>query len=81
MRTNITELGQTLPNLVQAPRTVLPTLPVAFFGDAAPETRVNLAGRGVAIGMAGLQAMGVAGHIELVELVELVEREFAKLAP
>ncbi|MDA8061016.1 MAG: hypothetical protein M0T80_01065 [Actinomycetota bacterium] len=47
---------------------------VAFFGDAAPETRVELAGRAVAIGVAGLRAMGVAGH------VELVEREFAKLS-
>lgn len=47
---------------------------VAFFGDAAPETRVELAGRAVAIGLAGLRTMGVAGH------VELVEREFAKLS-
>ncbi len=47
---------------------------VAFFGDAPAETRVELAGRAVAIGVAGLRAMGVAGH------VELVEREFAKLS-
>jgi hypothetical protein len=47
---------------------------VAFFGDAAPETRVELAGRAVAIGVVGLRAMGVAGH------VKLMEREFAKLS-
>ena len=47
---------------------------VAFFGDAAPETRVELAHRAVAIGVAGLRAMGVAGH------VEVVERELAKLS-
>lgn len=46
---------------------------VAFFADAPPETRAEVAGRAVAIGAAGLRAMGVAGHIEL------VEREFTRL--
>ncbi len=46
---------------------------VAYFADNPPETRAEVAGRAVAIGVAGLRAMGVAGH------VELVEREFTKL--
>ncbi len=47
---------------------------VAFFSDSPSEARADLACRALGVGVAGLRAMGVTGHIEL------VEREFGKLA-
>lgn len=46
---------------------------VEFFTDAADASRPDLACRALALGVVGLRAMGVAGH------VEVVEREFLKL--
>jgi hypothetical protein len=46
---------------------------VEFFTDVAEATRPDLARRALALGVVGLRAMGVAGH------VEIVEREFLKL--
>src|SRR5579859_4251071 len=47
---------------------------VAFFGDITESARGELACRALGMGVVGLQAMGVAGH------VELVEREFLRLS-
>jgi hypothetical protein len=46
---------------------------VDFFTELRDDSRADLADRAVSLGVVGLRAMGVAGH------VELVEREFLKL--
>ena len=47
---------------------------VAFFAEISESGRPDLACRALALGVVGLRAMGIAGH------VEIVEREFLKLS-
>jgi hypothetical protein len=47
---------------------------VEFFADTPEPTRPDLTRRALALGVVGLRAMGIAGH------VEVVEREFLKLS-
>lgn len=47
---------------------------VGFFEEISPESRPELVCKALSLGVVGLRAMGVAGH------VEIVEREFLKLS-